>query len=306
MRRIRCEGCGTEVPMNESCAVFGRLLCAQCAQKHLESLKDVDGELPEDAVEIQVDPTVCSKCGMDNGSQELRMVIGLPLCPLCYDEVSVPFPTWVKVSFVVVLGVAMFSLVRNTRFFRAHSETRRSIRAAGEGDVEQAYSLITSAAKRVPESTDLQKLREFYRAALLIQEEKYDEALPILKKLKSFFGDDWFYRFLRLTAEASLAFDEKDYDKFLTKQKALLKLAPNAPIFVAGVASAYACKYVVSGDEKFKKLSLSYLESAGEKADKGDERLKEYEDRIRHRLKTREVITREEYNRRFGKEEPKE
>ena len=64
------------------------------------------------------------------------------------------------------------------------------------------------------------------------------------------------------------------------------------------VASAIACKYAVSGDEKLKAEATDLLAKARALPHE-EASFKEYEERILHRLNTREVIDRKEYNRRY-------
>ena len=73
------------------------------------------------------------------------------------------------------------------------------------------------------------------------------------------------------------------------------------------MASAYACKYAVTGDEQFKEESLKKLEEARSVAG-NNEVFEEYQQRILHRLYTREIIKRDEFIKRFpnGWEKPRE
>ena len=76
---------------------------------------------------------------------------------------------------------------------------------------------------------------------------------------------------------------------------------PDSPAYLPQVASAYACKFAVTGDEQFKLLSLNFLQKAktlslqqGSLAD-----FETYEDRILHRIETREIISADEFNKKF-------
>ncbi len=102
-----------------------------------------------------------------------------------------------------------------------------------------------------------------------------------------------------LLAEAGIAFDAKDYDEFLKKEQALVKLLPTESHAVAGVASAYACKYAVTGDEKYRKESLKRLDQARKMAGPNNPEMQEYAERIEHRLDSRQILKREEYQKRF-------
>jgi hypothetical protein len=66
----------------------------------------------------------------------------------------------------------------------------------------------------------------------------------------------------------------------------------------ATLASAWACKHAQTGEPAFRERALECLEEAAKMA-QGDPQFTEYEDRIRHRLDSREIITRDEFQRRF-------
>jgi tetratricopeptide (TPR) repeat protein len=108
--------------------------------------------------------------------------------------------------------------------------------------------------------------------------------------------------------DAGVAFDRKDYDAFLRISTAELEKEPNNPAIVAGVSSAMACKYAVTGDPAFRKQSEDTLAKAQVLAQRSAEEkssFDSYSQRIRYRLATREIIDTKEYNRRFGKQEAK-
>jgi hypothetical protein len=74
---------------------------------------------------------------------------------------------------------------------------------------------------------------------------------------------------------------------------------PNEAQAVAGLASAYACKYAATGNEKFRKESLKRLDQARRLAGPKSLPMQEYVERIQHRLDTRQILTREEFAKRF-------
>lgn len=99
------------------------------------------------------------------------------------------------------------------------------------------------------------------------------------------------------------AFERKDYDLFLSTSREALALMPEEPNVVASVASALACKYALTGDPAFRVEAESLLARAGELSRQGTAEEQadhaEYAERIRHRLTSRMIIDRDEYNRRF-------
>ena len=101
--------------------------------------------------------------------------------------------------------------------------------------------------------------------------------------------------------DAGAAFERKDYDAFLELEQKQWKQYPESGT-AAAVASAFACKYAVTGNADFRKQAEDMLKQAEERA-KADpkqmENFREYEERIRYRLQSREIIDKPEYDRWF-------
>lgn len=101
------------------------------------------------------------------------------------------------------------------------------------------------------------------------------------------------------------AFEQKDYDKFLALAQEVFAKTPTASN-VATIASGWACKYAASGNAQFKDEAEQFLTKAQQMAQSDPEemkRLEEYMPRIRHRIDSREVITKQEYDKRFRSNE---
>ena len=104
--------------------------------------------------------------------------------------------------------------------------------------------------------------------------------------------------------EASVAFQQEDYDKFFEISARIAARNPDTSGYVALLASAFACRYAVTGDPVLKARADEALARAESLIRNAEERaaFDEYAERIRHRIETREIITRSEYNRRFRPE----
>ncbi|NOZ23479.1 MAG: hypothetical protein GXP25_20580 [Planctomycetes bacterium] len=307
MRHITCAECGAKTPMNGAIKVFDRTLCEHCADQELARFQGK--EVPEGVVQAQVDPTVCAICGTDCGDRELPKIAGAPMCDACGEFTrNRPFPIWIRISFALLVALVGFSIVWNFRFFHAYRERQEGIRAWRSGDIEAAANFLASVAERVPESQGAVLDAKIVRAVYLLSQDKSAEAIPLLRECQRSLPGDKFVQAMLLRAEIGAAFDRKDYDEFLKKAQGLMKINHRDSFAVGNVASAYACKYAVTGKEQFKKDALRYLEQAKRLAGKDDPEFQEYEERIRHRLESREIISQQEYERRFrkGKETAKQ
>ncbi len=298
MRQSTCENCKKPVPMNQMFTVFGKPLCTECANQELGGYQGK--QLAAGDVTREVDPTICVHCQMDNGNEPYPLLAGAPACESCEAFLRHrPYPAWLKAAAFSLFLLAAFAFVHNWRFVQAYLEWNRGMRLLQKGDLDKATPLIVAAADHVPESEELDTSANMFRAISLLKEDKPRDALQLLQQCKKHWPNNPTVNALLLQAELGAAFDDKDYDKFLAAAQTLWAANPNDPSAMAAVASAYACKYAVTGQDSFKKESLRYLDLARQKAPPGDPHLREYAERITHRLQTREIITREEYERRF-------
>lgn len=293
MNMVRCDGCGGEFSMNDTLVVREQVFCNDCCDQFLSGNKEVAGE----EVGRQMDPTVCISCGTDNGQEALDTMAGLATCEQCQDYFRHrPFPGWIKGAVVGLIALVVFSLLWNARFVRAYFEVQESFKILVEGDFEQALAKMESAHQRVPESEMLEVLASYQRGLFLLDQGKPADALVKFRSCREMMGPE--IDGLIMKAQMGVAFDEKDYDKFLELAFSYSESDRNDGYRLAMVASAYACKYAVTGDEKFKEESVKRLERAAVLTG-GDPMFKEYEQRIRYRLYSREIIEREEFYERF-------
>lgn len=102
--------------------------------------------------------------------------------------------------------------------------------------------------------------------------------------------------------EAGSAFERRDYDRFLAIAEGIWKVQPASTGAASQLAGALACKYALTGDPSFRTRSEEMMEKArqfsqGDKA--AEEAYEEYAERLKHRMDTREIINKQEYDRRF-------
>ncbi len=154
MKQATCEQCHQLVPVNETLSLLGRQLCRPCATE--EASRHPEGKITADSITRHVDPTVCAQCGSDNGESELPTLANVPLCGSCESYFrNRPYPAWLKLSFVALVALAVFSFGWNWRFLAAYREMRQVERALTKGDIDKAAQLSDAAARHVPEATEL-------------------------------------------------------------------------------------------------------------------------------------------------------
>jgi tetratricopeptide (TPR) repeat protein len=155
---------------------------------------------------------------------------------------------------------------------RAQSAVRNAGRARelfARGDVEKAELLLSEAAGLYPESGDIRDSLD--------------------------------------SVQGTLAFQKKDYARFLQIAEGAVQRRPESPSTLALLASALSAQYAATGDSTYKEQAENALQKAGSVSTR-DPMAKalheEYAPRIRHRLETREIIDRTEYDRRFRAAKP--
>lgn len=303
MRQVQCERCGELKFLNEAIRIGEQFVCAPCAKAFLEENPGF-AETPGADIERMVDPTVCLRCGADNGDIELERVADLPLCPTCAAFMRRrPFPMWVKAAAVGIVAMMGWASVRSVPFFHAYRSIRSASRAFAEGRVAEADRQMSSAVELLSpydldSSRELKGVAVFYRGARELMEDRPADALVSLRQAKSVLGSAELLNRLLLSAEMGAAFDAGDYDAFLEKTEAMMQSHKNAETLLA-VASALACKFAATGDESFRERSRQMMGEAMHAEGGNEESTREYAQRIKHRLSTRTIINRAEYQRRY-------
>jgi hypothetical protein len=142
------------------------------------------------------------------------------------------------------------------------------------------------------------------QAAKLYKEKQWDDAARLMREATSLYPESAGLAEGADTVEGTAAFERKDYDGFVQVAERRFQARPNSPESAGMLASALACKYAVTGDSAFRTRSEEMLAKARQLAASSPADLareKEFEERTRYRLQSREIIEPEEYNRRFRK-----
>lgn len=104
-----------------------------------------------------------------------------------------------------------------------------------------------------------------------------------------------------ISISIAIAFKKQEWDHFLSLAEESFREDPISSEAAAQVASALAAKYAVTGDYSFQHRSEEMLAKAKALAITSEDitAFKEYSERIQHRLTTREIIDKDEYDRRY-------
>lgn len=156
----------------------------------------------------------------------------------------------------------------------------------------EVTAMFGRANKAFAKVTEASKAANAHRSA---------EALPLIREAQKLYPEwpGWSDQIAGL--EASVAYESKNYDRFLALSEEISKRHPQEAILTATVASALACKFAITGDPAFRTRAEEMLERARAQAISPEDKkaFEEYSERIRYRLRAREIIDKPEYDRRY-------
>ena len=296
MKEVTCESCNREdVPQNETLKVDGTVYCGSCLEKKFPEKEDLKGK----RIEKEYDPTICTNCSKDFGRKVLNKISNFPICEECEETIkNRSFPNWVKLFFVGVLAIVIFSFCWNWRFYSSYRNIKKTGIALQNADYAQAAKLMQTASEEVPEVEDVKVLAAYYNGLSLLVSDKSTEALQEFEKCQNKLPDDYNLYSYTLQAKMGSGFDQKDYNLFLSAAKDILKLDSLAAMPWASVASAYACLYAKTGADSLKVLSDRFINKA-KTIDNTSKVMLDYYNRIDHRITTREILSGAEFMMRF-------
>lgn len=181
------------------------------------------------------------------------------------------------------------------------ASAQQALRGHNDGYFEDAskpeFQEVNALWKRATDA--LEKASQ--AAKLEDQDGKQVEAASLMHQAASLYPE------MPALAKAAIAYDEgvafakKDYDGFVAIASEEWSKYPGADT-AGALASALACKYAVTGDDSIRQKAEQMLAKAHEMAQKDPDEQKnmeEYYPRIRYRLDSRQIITKQQYDRRF-------
>jgi hypothetical protein len=294
MRHVTCNHCNrTDVPVNESLHIDHVVYCHNCVNAMF-----TEDQLKGRTIVNEFDPTVCSSCSKDFGDTALEKVGQYPMCRECAKAIEEKsFPTWVKAFFIGILVVVVFSTIYNWRFIEGYKEINAAKRATKAKDYKTAARNFTAAFGHVPEQQNLKHLAQYYRGVTLLEEDNSAAALPELRACLDFMPTDYDVPTLIVQARLGATFDAKKYDQYLRVAREYLQQDSTAGYRWSIMASGYACWYARTKADSAK-LQYNICRSNALALDSSPEMMAQI-NRMDHRFKTGEIITAEEFAKRF-------
>lgn len=182
------------------------------------------------------------------------------------------------------------------------------------GDSESAFKLIQSHNGAVFQPSNLtsevqgiatrvgQAFQKYQQGVDFERKGQWEEGARKMREAARDYPEQPELAYAAESSEETVAFEAKDYDQFLKLAEGNWSRGPQTSLRAGAVASALACKYVVTGEEQMKARAEEMLERArtlSKDSPTEAKAFKEFEERIAYRLRAREIIDTDEYNRRF-------
>ena len=163
-----------------------------------------------------------------------------------------------------------------------------------DGDVQEVQSLFARTKPAIDKANKAMELAP--------QPGKAAEAASLMHQAAEEYPEMKALRDALPYYDAGAAFERKDYDQFVSLSELGAKEQPDSAEPAGELASAYACKFAVTGDPVWRQKAEEMLEKSRQLSHKSAEEQKafdEYAERTRYRLSSREIIDKTEYDRRF-------
>lgn len=345
MRQATCSQCAATGPLRSLFVYRDQIYCPNCAE--FLRTETVPGATPAP----MIDPTICSRCGIDNGNTEFPRLGALPFCHTCQEYVEAnPYPGWLKAGLFALLALLVVALVHGRKYFQVGREMYIGEKLAEQAKYAEAIPHLKQTVQLAPgsdkavlllakaallsgdpntaadavrghhnglefeQNSDLQEVKALFartrpaidkanKAMELVQQSgKATEADALMHQAVTEYPEMKALQEVLPYYDAGAAFEKKDYDKFVMLYEQLAKQQPNLAGAAGGLASAYACKFAVTGDPSWKQKAEEMLEKARQLSQGSPEEQKaftEYAERTRYRLSSRQIIDKDEYDRKF-------
>ncbi len=234
MLQGKCQQCGATGALNTFKGVADLLLCPRCTQQAVEQAKAQRQSL--EVVNI-LDPTICYKCQMDNGSQELPLVGGLPFCSRCREALyERPFPEWLRLSLIGLLALLAFALVHGKPFFKAGKDLVRSERLVNlhhnaeaipglkatlalAPDCERCALLLAKADLLTGDALDAQRVLNSHQGGRFEKSPLADEVQEIFRRASQAFNK---------SSQAGKLYKDKKWDESARLMREAVRLYPES------------------------------------------------------------------------------
>lgn len=163
-------------------------------------------------------------------------------------------------------------------------------------EADEQFNEVNALWKRSVDALD-----KADRAAKLNEDHKTEEAARLMTEASQEYPQFPSFDEAALELNASAAIDRKDYDKALQYSKEAFARYPGFTT-AEWLTGSLATKYAQSGDPTYRKQAEDMLAQAQSRAQSPEEQAEyaAFNQRMRHRIDTREILTRDEYNRRYG------
>lgn len=319
MKKEKCTACGAELPIRELVFAGQELCCRPCALK--KTAPSAGAAASGLKIQDAVDPTICDRCGKDNGAAEWTLFKGLPYCPACLRRVR-GRRIWPAVlgtlAALCVISLVVWGVIHMRTLAEAREITDRAIQnymteknADLPKKVEDSLQIARGAYMLAPGDKRVNSFYSYFSGMKAMYAGDNQKATACFEAVDpqsdpGIWSNEevWALRYNRRNAKMNLAFEQKRYEDALDLAREALKENPADPLLMCQVASYCAAVWASRGDYKMKNQAQLYIDKVKsfEKDVTGAERKQmDYQvARIQHRIATKQILTRKEYEDKFG------
>lgn len=241
----------------------------------------------------------CAACGLETNREFMVSIGNFDHCLECAQALQKRIlPLWVKLFMAGIGLIIVVSFAWNWNYLDGYNKLNSATEMMSQNKLPEAAQLMAEASARVPEVNELYILSEYYKGLHFLSESENDQALKCFSRCENWLPEEYNLKFYTLSAQMSACFDRKDYQGFLEKSKAMFVIDSTTADAHSRLASAHACLYVSRDSEPDRTLAYKHLDQAKAIDNKSDE-ARFYYNFLEYRLEMKDIITRDEFVKRF-------
>lgn len=184
-------------------------------------------------------------------------------------------PLWLRLLTITMVAVMAVGVIHTVDYMRARRELNRAIElsaAGGAGAIAKAHAAAQRAYDLLPSNKTVRSFWHYFAGLDALTQGDFAGAIAHLDAVEiPMDGNNWErQKFLRM-ARMNLAYENEQYERFLTLAQDVLKDDPQSASLMIKIASGYSLLYEQRGDEALKQKAFDYIALARSAAGKSSD-----------------------------------
>lgn len=206
-----------------------------------------------------------------------------------------------KIASIFTFGVSVLTLPSSVREVRGIRAYCLGVKAFFEDDPEGAVKQLNEARSHMPEDKGFKDLEAFYSGQLSLDQGKFVEAAKWFQISHELDPHSKVTERLLLIAQRRAAFEAKNFNGYMNLSEALVQLDGRTRDSVLGLAPAWACRFVLTGEQECREKALACLDEARRMPGPKDPDLEWVDGWVKCILEKRQIISFTDYWYSIGK-----